>query len=132
MANEKSRVKTLTRRDIAKKIAELKNLKPEDTLEWVESVFIAVRELLKTADPEIRIEIRTFGIFEVKMTKEKPQARNPRTGEIVVVPARRKTHFKPSKFLKEFLQVPMSEENRQHNTAMISATENMQENKVNI
>jgi integration host factor subunit beta len=112
MANEKSRVRTLTRRDIAKKIAELKNLKPEDTLEWVESVFIAVRELLKTADPEIRIEIRTFGIFEVKLTKEKPQARNPRTGEIVVVPARRKTHFKPSKFLKEFLQVPMTEVNR--------------------
>jgi integration host factor subunit beta len=112
MANEKSRVRTLTRRDIAKKIADTRNLKPEDTLEWVESVFNAVRELLKTADPDIRIEIRTFGVFEVKLTKEKPQARNPRTGEIVVVPARRKTHFKPSKFLKEFLQVPMVEVNR--------------------
>jgi integration host factor subunit beta len=109
MANEKSRVRTLTRRDIAKKIADVKGLKPEDTLVWVESVFNAVRELLKTANPEIRIEIRTFGIFEVKLTKEKPQARNPRTGEIVVVPARRKTHFKPSKFLKEFLQIPLSQ-----------------------
>ncbi|HEY9187265.1 MAG TPA: HU family DNA-binding protein [Bacteroidota bacterium] len=107
MANGKKRVRTLTRLDIAKRIAESRYEKVEDALEWVEAVFTAVRELLKTADPEVRIEIRTFGVFEVKLTKEKPQARNPKTGEIVVVPARRKTHFKPSKFLKEFLQIPL-------------------------
>jgi len=108
MANGKKRVRTLTRLDIAKRIADSRYEKVEDALEWVEAVFTAVRELLKTADPEVRIEIRTFGVFEVKLTKEKPQARNPKTGEIVVVPARRKTHFKPSKFLKEFLQIPLS------------------------
>ena len=107
MANGKKRVRTLTRLDIAKRIAESRYEKVEDALEWVEAVFTAVRELLKTADPEVRIEIRTFGVFEVKLTKEKPQARNPKTGEIVVVPARRKTHFKPSKFLKVFLQIPL-------------------------
>jgi len=107
MANGKKRVRTLTRLDIAKRIAESRYEKVEDALKWVEAVFTAVRELLKTADPEVRIEIRTFGVFEVKLTKEKPQARNPKTGEIVVVPARRKTHFKPSKFLKEFLQIPL-------------------------
>jgi integration host factor subunit beta len=108
MANGKKRVRTLTRLDIAKRIADSRYEKVEDALEWVEAVFTACRELLKTADPEVRIEIRTFGVFEVKLTKEKPQARNPKTGEIVVVPARRKTHFKPSKFLKEFLQIPLS------------------------
>ena len=33
-------------------------------------------------------------------------ARNPRTGEIIQVPARRKTHFKPGKELKEGLHAP--------------------------
>ena len=112
MSKEKKRVRTLTRLDIAKAIVEARRYeKIEDALVWVESVFSAVRELLKTADPEVRIEIRTFGVFEVKLTKEKPQARNPKTGEIVVVPARRKTHFKPSKFLKEFLTIPLDQLN---------------------
>ena len=115
--SEKKRVRTLTRVDIAKKIIEVHRYeKTEDALMWVEAVFSAVRELLKTADPEVRIEIRTFGVFEVKLTKEKPQARNPKTGEVVVVPARRKTHFKPSKFLKEFLTVPLDKLNSSKET----------------
>ena len=53
------------------------------------------------ADPEVRIEIRDFGIFEVKTKKVKPTARVPKTFEIVYVPPRRKTHFKPGKLLSE-------------------------------
>jgi integration host factor subunit beta len=121
----KKRVRTLTRLDIAKKIIEVHRYeKTEDALMWVEAVFSAVRELLKTADPEVRIEIRTFGVFEVKLTKEKPQARNPKTGEIVVVPARRKTHFKPSKFLKEFLTKPLDELNNEGTDNKPDITEN--------
>ena len=60
-----------------------------------------------SADPELRIEIRDFGVFEVKLTKSKPKARNPRSGEIVFVPSRRKTHFKPSKLLRSFLTKPL-------------------------
>jgi len=51
-----------------------------------------------------RIELRDFGVFEVKKTKPKPKARNPRTGEIIYVPARRKTHFKAGKILKDTLK----------------------------
>jgi integration host factor subunit beta len=61
------------------------------------------------ADPEIRIELRDFGVFEVKKTKAKPKARNPKTNETVFIPSRRKTHFKPSKRLKKILQVPLKE-----------------------
>ena len=53
------------------------------------------------ADPEVRIEIRDFGIFEVKTKKVKPTARDPKTGEIVYIPPGRKTHFKPGKLLSE-------------------------------
>ena len=48
-----------------------------------------------------RIEIRGFGTFSVKDTKPKPKARNPRTGEIIYVPGRRKSHFKTGKQLRE-------------------------------
>ena len=54
-----------------------------------------------------RIEVRGFGVFAVKGTKPKPQARNPRTGEVVYVPARRKAVFKPGKTLKEALHEPL-------------------------
>ena len=38
--------------------------------------------------------------------KAKPEARNPKTGEFVFVPARRKVHFKPGKQIKQVLQQP--------------------------
>ena len=70
----------------------------------VDSIFAAMRESLIEGD---RIEIRGFGVFQVKDTKPKPAARNPRTGEIIYVPARRKTHFKPGKLLKDALHKPL-------------------------
>ena len=73
----------------------------------VDAVFQALREFMSEASPEVRIEIRDFGVFEVKTTKAKPKARNPKTGEIVYVPPRRKTHFKPGKLLKEELKKPL-------------------------
>ena len=50
-----------------------------------------------------RIEIRGFGVFQVKATRPKPAACNPRTGEIIYIPARRNTHFKPGWLLKDAL-----------------------------
>ena len=48
-------------------------------------------------------------VFEVKKTKAKPKARNPKTGEIIFVKPRRKTHFKPGKILKNVLKKPLDE-----------------------
>ncbi|NQV73192.1 HU family DNA-binding protein, partial [bacterium] len=50
-----------------------------------------------------------FGVFEVKKTRAKPKARNPKTNETVYIPSRRKTHFKPSKKLKAVLQQPLAD-----------------------
>lgn len=99
----KDKVPTLTRKDIAKRVSEVHNLKIQDADKWVDCVLTSIRELLMTADPEVRLEVRDFGVFEVKLTKAKPRARNPKTGDKVYVPPRRKTHFKPSKLLKAFL-----------------------------
>jgi len=77
---------------------------------WVTAVIEAMSDLMLEADPEVRIELRDFGVFEVKKTKAKPKARNPKTNETVFIPSRRKTHFKPSKRLKNVLQQPLEAE----------------------
>lgn len=98
---------TVTKKDIVRKLAAQTGENRQSTAAWVDRVFTALRDSMMAADPEVRIEIRDFGVFEVKLTKSKPKARNPRSGEIIFVPSRRKTHFKPSKLLKGFLTKPL-------------------------
>jgi integration host factor subunit beta len=102
--------KTFTRKDIAQRVAEKRNIKLHQADDMVETVLSSMREILMTADPEVRIELRDFGVFEVKLTRAKPRARNPRTGDKVFVPSRRKTHFKPSKLLRSFLTKELNDE----------------------
>jgi integration host factor subunit beta len=73
----------------------------------VNETFAALREIMSGSNNECRIEIRNFGVFEVKKTKAKPKARNPKTNEIIYVPPRRKTHFKPGKLLQDSLKKPL-------------------------
>ena len=49
-----------------------------------------------------RIDWRGFGVFKVRDAKAR-QARNPRTGEMVAVPAKKVATFKPSKELATLL-----------------------------
>tara|TARA_B100001057_G_C22073286_1_gene652829 strand:+ start:156 stop:437 length:282 start_codon:yes stop_codon:yes gene_type:complete len=49
------------------------------------------------------VEIRSFGTFFIKEIKEKKQARNPKTGEIIYIPKRNKIRFRASKRLKEII-----------------------------
>ena len=102
---------TLTKKDVARRVAELLDEPIYRSEPWVGAVIAALGELLIEADPEVRIELRDFGVFEVKKTKAKPKARNPKTNETVFIPSRRKTHFKPSKRLKQVLQTPLKELN---------------------
>lgn len=100
---------TYTKRDIVRRVAESMDVPLNQAEPWVDSVIGAIRGTLMDADPTCRIELRDFGVFEVKETKAKPKARNPKTNEVIYVPAHRKTHFKPSKRLKEFLRQPLEE-----------------------
>ena len=95
---------TTTKKDLALEVAKDTACRKSLTSKMVESIFKAMRESLIAGN---RIEIRGFGVFQVKNTKPKPAARNPRTGEIIYVPARRKTHFKPGKLLKDALHKPI-------------------------
>ena len=49
------------------------------------------------------VEIRGFGTFFIKKIKEKYNARNPNTKELIYVPAKNKVRFRPSRKLKSFI-----------------------------
>ncbi len=100
---------TLTKKDVARRVAEIMDEPIYKSEPWVKAVIMALGDLMMEADPEMRIELRDFGVFEVKKTKAKPKARNPKTHQTVFIPSRRKTHFKPSKRLKEVLQTPLQQ-----------------------
>lgn len=91
----------MTKKDLVLQVSKDTKCKKNLAARMVDAIFVAMRERLIEGD---RIELRGFGVFHVKDTKPKPAARNPKTGEIIPVPARRKTHFKPGKCLKEELQ----------------------------
>ena len=81
----------MTKKDLANAIAEEMGLTQIQAQEIVQRVFDGIVETLVQ---EGRIELRNFGVFEVK--KRKPRkARNPRTGEKVKVPAKLVVTFKP-------------------------------------
>lgn len=98
---------TYTRKDVAKKTAEKLGQKIYQVEEIVDAMFTVLREMMSGDESNIRIEVRNFGAFEVKPTKAKPRARNPRTNEEIFVPARKKTHFKPGQLLREVLKQPL-------------------------
>ncbi len=103
--------KTFTKKDIAKHIRMRTKggckMRIYECEKYMDEIFSAILDLLMDEEAEkVRIEIRNFGVFEVKNSKAKPQARNPKTNEIIYVPARKKVHFKAGKKLKEFLSKP--------------------------
>jgi integration host factor subunit beta len=87
----------MTKKELAKKISEQSGITHVLAREAVQMVFDGIQETLLD---EGRIELRNFGIFEVKRRRAR-QARNPRTGEKVSVPARRVVTFKPGREMEE-------------------------------
>ena len=85
-------------------IKELKTKNPNIKSEDLEKIFdLFLEEIIEALLNKKSIEIRSFGTFFVKEIKEKKQARNPKTGEIIYVPRRNKVRFRASKRLKELI-----------------------------
>lgn len=104
------KVRTLTRKHIEDKVEEKLAGKILSKKILVDTLFDSMRELLMTADPIVRMEIRDFGVFSVRKTKPKPKARNLKTGGTIYVPERRKLHFKPGLLLKRYLKEQVTSE----------------------
>jgi nucleoid DNA-binding protein len=87
----------MTKKDMARIITEETGLRYSRVLEIVQQIFDGI---IDTLVQEGRIELRNFGIFEVKKRKAR-QARNPRTGESVSVPEKLGVTFKPGLEMRE-------------------------------
>ncbi len=87
----------MTKKEIVKAISEELGLTQLKTKEIVQKTFDAIVETLVT---DRRIELRNFGVFEVKQRAAR-KARNPRTGGQVEVPAKFVVTFKPGKEMEE-------------------------------
>lgn len=86
-----------TKKDIVRQIAKKLDLPQVDTKNVVQSLLDAIVEVLVT---DGRLELRDFGVFEVKQRAQR-KARNPKTGAEVTVPPRKVVTFKPGKLLQE-------------------------------
>jgi nucleoid DNA-binding protein len=87
----------VTKKEIVKTISEGIGLTQLKTKEIVQKTFDAIVETLVD---EGRIELRNFGVFEVKKRAAR-KARNPRTGQRVAVPEKFVVTFKPGKEMEE-------------------------------
>ena len=87
----------MTKKEIVRQISEQTGLTQLATKEIVRLTFEAI---LKTLLEEKRIELRNFGVFEVKRRKAR-KARNPKKQVEVFVPAKNVVTFKPGKEMME-------------------------------
>lgn len=92
----------MTKKEIVKDIADKMGLTQLQTKEIVQLTFDAIIDTLVDSDDH-RIELRNFGVFEVKL-REARKARNPRTGERVDVPPKNVVTFKPGKRMEELVR----------------------------
>jgi integration host factor subunit beta len=87
----------VTKKEIVKQISERIGLTQLKTKDIVQQTFDAIVDTLIEVG---RIELRNFGVFEVKMRKAR-KARNPRTGERVDVEPKKVVTFKPGKEMED-------------------------------
>lgn len=87
----------MTKKEIVKDISEEIGLTQLKTKEIVQKTFDAI---VRTLVEDGRIELRNFGVFEVKKRAAR-KARNPRTGDKVFVPEKFVVTFKPGKEMEE-------------------------------
>ncbi len=88
----------LTKLDLVKKLIKaMPTLERTDAVLLVEQFFEEIRLALESGED---VKLAGFGNFELRDKKQRP-GRNPRTGEVIPVSARRVVTFHPSQKLKE-------------------------------
>ncbi|MCX7022018.1 MAG: integration host factor subunit beta [bacterium] len=86
----------MTKREIAITVAKKLNVTQKVAAQVLDALIEEMRQTLSRGE---RIEIRDFGVFSVRKAKQK-LARNPRTNQEVIVPARKRIKFVPGKRMK--------------------------------
>jgi integration host factor subunit beta len=89
----------MTKAELVDEIARKATLTRKHSEVIVDAVFSSIVEALQTGD---KIELRGFGSFRVRHRASRT-GRNPKTGEGVLVPAKKVPYFKPGKELRELI-----------------------------
>jgi integration host factor subunit beta len=87
----------VTKKELVRSISEDLGLTQLQTKNIVQKVFEAI---LDTLVENGRVELRNFGVFEVKRRSPR-RARNPRTGEEVFIPEKYVVTFKPGQVMQQ-------------------------------
>jgi integration host factor subunit beta len=87
----------VTKKEIVRRISDRADLTQLKTKEIVQWTFDAI---IDTLIKDGRIELRNFGVFEVRRRKAR-RARNPRTNDRVDVPEKNVVTFQPGKEMEE-------------------------------
>lgn len=89
---------TLTKRDLVIRISEDTGLVQQDVLQVIQKTLDHISKVLAEGND---VELRNFGVFEVKVRKARV-GRNPNKPETdVPIPARSVVKFKPGKVMRE-------------------------------
>lgn len=92
---------TVTKKELVDKIAERMDLNQLDVKRVVEDFIRSVKEQLTAGN---RIEIRDFGVFEIKIRKSRI-GRNPKKPQnVVTIPERKVVHFKVGREFKRLIK----------------------------
>ena len=87
----------MTKNDMVLQIAKRMRMHQTDVKRIVQMTLDNITEVLVT---EGRLELRNFGVYEVK-TRKPRKARNPKTGESVMVPSRKAVTFAAGKYMAD-------------------------------
>jgi len=86
-----------TKAELIELLASKTGLKQKDIHKLIDDLW---NEIAKSMLEGNTIELRGFGTFEIKKRKGRANARNPKTGEIVVVEDHGVASFRPGRELK--------------------------------
>jgi integration host factor subunit beta len=87
----------MTKAELVEKVASTIKLTQKETEVIVGIILQSITESLSTGD---KVELRNFGSFSIR--ERKPRiGRNPKSGELVEVPAKKVPFFKAGKELRE-------------------------------
>ena len=82
----------MTKLEIARELAERKDMPLADAIKAVDGVIDIMKDAFKNGR---NVYLRGLGSFIIKERKEKT-GRNPRTGEVIIIPAHKEVKFNQS------------------------------------
>lgn len=85
----------MTKLEIARELAERKDMPLADAIKAVDDVIDIMKDAFKNGR---NVYLRGLGSFAIKERKEKT-GRNPRTGEVIIIPAHKEVKFNQSQSL---------------------------------